>query len=273
MAKSRGESTKDLTALAFSWLFMRRRCRMMAGEVGIGGKANSLIANGHWRADVVGCAKMGNLYRFDLVEIKGSRADARREDMASGKWELLPQGQMFNGWLLVAHDVRPEDYAGLPPAWGVIQASEEADTARIIRRPTHGEILLSAQQAASNLYILGYRTLNSRIPFLGPSMATATARFHEEAEEAQKQIQLDEARTYPFSAVVEGRVSEGVVPIRGLDGKTIGFGALRQVGEDRWHLVGSIDYASEERLLLETLQASAQVIKEGVSIAWAKAES
>lgn len=271
MAKSRGESTKDLTALAFSWLFMRRRCRMMAAEVGVTGKASALTASGIWRADAVGATKIGNLYRIDLVEIKGSRADARREDMTTGKWELLPQGGVFNGWLLIAHDVRPEDYEGLPSAWGVIQASEDADTARIIRRPdADGEILLPAAQAAPHLYILGYRTLNSRIPYLGPSVATATAQFHEVEE---KSLALEEARTFPFSAVVEGKVGEGVVPIKGLDGKVIGFGALRQVGDNRWHLVGSIDYASEERLLLETLQASAQVVKEGVSIAWNKAES
>lgn len=261
---SRAESTRELTVLAFSWLFVRRKCRVLADEVGLAGKANrfaGLRGVSHWRADAVGIAQIGNSYRIDVVEVKGSRADARREDMSSGKWELLPQGGRFNGWLLVSADCRPEDYKGLPLAWGVLQAAADASTLRMIRRPVasgmkdHGEILLSAAEIAPDLFAASYRTLASRLPYLGRSVPEAVAAFHTvedgsigdflnidlpEPLPAQipgapgevKILDVDDARLYPFSATVDIQglgLADYVAPIRGLDGKIIGYGDRKSV--------------------------------------------
>lgn len=306
MDKTRAESTRELTVLAFSWLFMRRKCRVLCDEIGIGGLANRLTPSGmsQWRADAAGITQIGRQFRIDVVEVKGSRADARREDMTAGKWELLPQGKRLNGWLLVSAECRPEDYHGLPLAWGVLQASADATTLRIIRKPVasglipYGEILLDPADAAQDIFHSAYRTLTSRIPFLGRAVPEAVAKLHEvdAAEPADflgfdapdplpaqipggpgdvKQLDLDSARTYPISWTIRlpttfDPKNEGVLPIRGLDGKVVGYGVLKLMGNGAYSLDGSIDYSSEERLLIETQQARLgnAIDERGVAIEW-----
>ncbi len=310
--KSRAESTRELTILAFSWLFMRRRCRAMADEVGLGGLANHLAPFGssHWRADVAGIARIGNQYRIDVVEVKGSRADARRENMSEGKWELLPQGGRLNGWLLVTEDMRPEDYAGLPSQWGVLQATANNTVIRTIRKPrgtkgfsNPGEIMLDPGDAAPDIFTLSYRTLTSRLPFLGHSTGDAVAKlskidnltspesylgWDEPVEPLPAVIpggipnaqvlDLNEARTYPITSFInipdmapDALINEGaLVPIRGLDKKIIGYGSVRSV-PGGFLLEGSIEYSSGERLLLETAQgrpASSMSAERGLTIEW-----
>jgi hypothetical protein len=302
MAKSRVESTRDLTILACSWLFMKRRCRALAAEVGLSGLASSLHVSGQWRADVVGIARIGNQYRIDVVEVKGARADARREDMTQGKWELLPQGKRLNGWLLIAEDVRPEDYAGLPPHWGVLQASMGGTVVRTIRKPRSLDILLDSISAAPDLFTIAYRTLTSRLPFLGRSVADAVAALSESSTELSaaellgwdvdplpvnipggiaegRVLDLNEARTFPISAFVatsDGSFAAGaVVPIKGLDQKTIGY-AVARPSPGGFMIEGSIEYGSGERLLLEASQGysvGSSVSKEGVAVKWTPGQS
>lgn len=302
---SRAESTRALTALAFSWLWVRRDCRAMADEVGVTSLCSRLCAplDGIFRADAVGCAKKGNQYRIDIVEVKGSRADARREDMSAGKWELLPQGKRLTGWLLVSHDVRDEDIKGLPTAWGLLRASEDGAVVNVVRKAQ--EHWLSDAEVTRDLFFLASRTLGSSLPWMGRSLPESVAKLHEASETPKcspeafvgvdeelpdplpvqipgalpanvKVMDVDQARTFAVRGVVNGEAGgDGkLVPIRGIEGLVVGYASVRPVANG---LVfdGSIDYETPERLLLETGQGrlSAELTANGIAIVWPSAEA
>jgi hypothetical protein len=273
----------------------------MADEVGVTGLCSRLCSplDCIFRADAVGCAKKGNQYRIDIVEVKGSRADARREDMSAGKWELLPQSKRLTGWLLVSHDVRDEDIKGLPAAWGLLRASEDGVVAKVVRM-AH-EHWLSDTEVARDLFYLASRTLGSSLPWMGRSLPEATAKLHEASEVPRpspeafmgideeppdplpaqipgalpanvRVMDIDQARTFPVQGIVygpEGDENSRLVPIRGIEGMIVGYAGVRSVANN---LVfeGSIDYETPERLLLETGQGrfSAQLTPQGLSIVW-----
>jgi len=302
---SRAESTRALTALAFSWLWVKRECRVMAEEVGVTSLCSRLCAplDCIFRADAVGCTKKGNQYRIDIIEVKGSRADARREDMSAGKWELLPQGRRLTGWLLVSHDVRDEDIKGLPLAWGLLRASEDGAVVNVMRKAQ--EHWLPDNEVARDLFFLASRTLGSGLPWMGRTLPECVAKLHAASEAPKcspeafvgvdeeppdplpaqipgalpanvKVIDIDQARTFAVRGVVNGETRDNgkLVPIRGIEGAVVGYASVRPVVNG---LVfdGSIDYETPERLLLETGQGrlSAELTANGIAIVWPPAEA
>lgn len=283
MVSKRVQSTADLTALAISWLFVRRKCRVICDEMGLGG-FGEFTPYSLWRGDVAGIARLGRDYRFDLVEVKGSRADARREDMSRGKWELLARGKKLNLWLLVSHDCRPEDYEGLPVQWGVLRASEDATTLRCVRRPqgdwssAEGR-LVSASEAAPGIFSAATRTLLSRLPYLGQSVSSGVLALHEQAQKVEEapplpppipvEHHLDEVRLYRTIIFTPGLSKETVVPVLGVDGSHIGFANVEPVGEDRSKVDLSIRYDSADRLLAETKQTRFSIGSGVVKATWA----
>lgn len=306
MAMSRRESTEALTALAFCWLWSRRGCRVMADEVGVGGVCRFLCPSteGLFRADVIGCVKKERSYRIDLVEVKGSRADARREDMSRGKWELLPQGQRLTGWLLMSHDVRDEDIVGLPTAWGLLRASEDGTVVSVIRRAK--EHWIPETEAARDLYVLAARTLGSRLPWMGRNQAESLTALHMAADTPQwtpeeflgidspvpdplplqvpggvpptRVLDIDHARTFAVHGRLESMADDrgsALIAIRGVDGSVIGYASARPTVGGGYSFEGAIDYETPERLLLETGEGrpAATASASGISIVWTQSQS
>ena len=95
---------------------------------------------GNARVDVVGLSELrgGRRWRVDVVEVKGTTADARREQFnlgpsvrsdrsnigqdRGGKWWRAAHlsSPQANYWLAVDAFVDPKSYARLPGAWGLL---------------------------------------------------------------------------------------------------------------------------------------------------------
>lgn len=282
--------TKNLTALAVSWLFLRRECRVIADEVAMNGFGGigGIHATGYYRADVVGISRRWNnsVYRVDVVEVKGSRDDLRREDLAHGKWARLAEPSSgYNPWLIVSEDVKKSDLAELPARWGVLQAAGGNTTLRHLRKRSGTDIHLGRMDAAAAdvIYAVGARTLSSRIPFLGPSVTAAVQALIQQTAEMDPDLvaasgfahfeqftptqSLDEVRMFPVegSFDLEGKLisnvpdkGEGlssVVKICDFTGDLIGSALLVSLPWG-YSISGSIPFACEERLLLETKDAA-----------------
>lgn len=307
MGMSRRESTEALTALAFSWLWARRGCRVMADEVGVTGLCRFLCPSteGLWRADAVGCTKKDRSYRLDLIEVKGSRADARREDMSRGKWEMLPESRRLTGWLLMSHDVKDEDIIGLPVSWGLLRASEDGTVVSTVRKAQ--EHWLPEAEMARDLHVLAVRTLGSRLPWMGRTQAESLAALHVAAETPRwtpeefvgidsplpdplpdhipggipltRVLDVDHARTFPVHGRLESMVAgkgSALIAIRGVDGGSIiGYASVRPTVGGGYSFEGAIDYETPERLLLETGEGRPAVTASasGISIVWAQSQS
>lgn len=284
----RKQATLSVTALGHAWLWHKRGCRAMADELGVWGRLGvARLGPGGgalWRADLAGVAKRGNSYRLDILEVKGTREDLRREDLGAGKW-LWSRGITGAAlWVLMGEDLRPEDYAAVPAHWGLLQAAEDNTVVKTLRRPK-SESWLDAQEVTESLYWLGYRSLVSGLPFLGRSTAQTVALFHdrlgvdfEEHETAfsrpEVDLSLDEHRVYPVAAVIDdgtgplSQLADGwttTVGLRGLDGRVIG--AVQVV---KAHGVvtcqGQIDYQSPERRLLESQDPDRPAFSVGTTV-------
>lgn len=94
MAKpTRREATDQVTAQAMAWLWRARVCRALALEVGYDWRRLGTAWDRKWRADLV--AAFGDSewpgiqgLRLYVIEVKGSRADWRREDTGPyTKWQ------------------------------------------------------------------------------------------------------------------------------------------------------------------------------------------
>jgi hypothetical protein len=202
-AESRAEATARVTRLAFGWLWHKRKCRVIADEIGAPYHGHGLLKpmDGGYRYDLAGAARMGGTvepWRFDVVEVKGTSADARREDMGKGKWMQAALGERpFNYWLIVDELVKAEDYEGLPPVWGVVRCRNHAVV--LERKPAGGgDIRVDHERAARALFALAYRTTTSGLPFMGKSPLDAARLMVAEEERLKREEQTH----------VEGQVQE-----------------------------------------------------------------
>lgn len=199
--ESRADATARVTRLAFGWLWHKRKCRVIADEIGGPYRGHGLLKpmDGGYRYDLAGAARLhgSDPWRFDVVEVKGTPADARREDMSGGKWAEAARGERpFNYWLIVDDLVKAEDYAGLPEVWGVVRCRSHCVI--LERKPTGGgDIRIDGDRAARSLYALAYRTTTSGLPFMGKSPIDAAMRMVAEEERLLKEF-----------AHVEGQVQE-----------------------------------------------------------------
>ena len=126
----RTDGTDMVTATMFSWLW-RRRCRIMAGEVGLttAGRFSTPL-KGKWRIDVVGVVGK----RVFLIEVKGSKADLTREKMDRGKWTLDYGRFVIMPWLAVVDDASDRCLEMAPDGWGVISVKDYGEVS-ILRKP------------------------------------------------------------------------------------------------------------------------------------------
>jgi len=88
--------------------------------------------SGRWRVDVVGMVKASGQMWPWLIEVKGTSADLRREDMTMGKWQLDYSGHGIWPWVSVA---RGMDFSQVPGSWGILTTSLDGLETRITRRP------------------------------------------------------------------------------------------------------------------------------------------
>lgn len=101
----------------------------MAPEVGLHMSGLCTPQNGRWRVDLVGIDR-----RVHVIEVKGTRADIKREDLTSGKWSLPYDDLGLTPWLAVDAKITDDLFEELPDSWGVIRI---ADTrVKVIRKPS-----------------------------------------------------------------------------------------------------------------------------------------
>jgi hypothetical protein len=201
-AESRADATLRVTRLAFGWLWHKRKCRVIADEIGGPYRGHGLLKpmDGGYRYDLAGAARMPGTvepWRFDVVEVKGTPADARREDMSQGKWAEAARGERpFNYWLIVDDVVKAVDYEGLPDVWGVVRCRDHSVI--VERKPAGGgDIRLGHDHAARALFALAYRTTTAGLPFMGKSPLDAARLMVAEEERLMKEF-----------ANVQGQVQE-----------------------------------------------------------------
>lgn len=204
---SRSKGTAIVTRAAVAWLWSRRRCRVIGAEVGFDPYMRRPDdALGAFRVDLVGIhRKKAHAYRIDLVEVKGSRSDARREKYGRGRtvtsnrsvgwtpnhrelgskwWEAhLFAMRPWNLWLAVFEDVRDEDLAELPDGWGVLSVAADGSISSR-RKPAGkdgGSRLADPYQASEIVFRASQRSFSDRLPFMGGSVPDAV-RALEQAE-------------------------------------------------------------------------------------------
>jgi hypothetical protein len=150
-----------------AWLWNSRGCRLVADEVGVypTGRLTE-PTNALWRADVVGIMwdhQKGP--RIDVVEVKGHRADWRREKPASprSKWQ---QSQPSHSclWLLVSATVDDKSLESLPPWWGIVRADATASTVTVVRKAPQTGYDADASKSAHSLFVAGSRSVTRSLP-------------------------------------------------------------------------------------------------------------
>lgn len=170
------ELTRVHTALAMAWLWHRQGSRVLATEVGVSKLGCRLVPamGASWRADVVGVSGgPGKPHCFDVVEVKGHRADFRRDlPRDFSKWSVSDKSPL-RLWLLVSADVDDEALAGIPVHWGLLRATAEHDQVTTLRKAAGSGILDAAAEAAS-LYACGTRAIAGKLPRLGRGVPDST---------------------------------------------------------------------------------------------------
>lgn len=170
------ELTRLHTVLAVAWLWHRQGSRVLATEVGVGKTGDRLMPamGAWWRADVVGVSGgPGKPHCFDVVEVKGHRADFRRDQPRDfSKWSVSDKSPL-RLWLLVSAEVTDEDLVGVPGHWGLLRATAERDQVQTLRKPAGAGILESKAEAAS-LYACGTRAISGWLPRLGRGVPDST---------------------------------------------------------------------------------------------------
>jgi hypothetical protein len=161
------EATKLHTQLAVAWLWNCRGCRLVADEVGVypSGRLTE-PANALWRADVVGIMwdhQKGP--RIDVVEVKGHRADWRREKPLSprSKWQ---QSQPSHSclWLLVSATVDDNALESLPPWWGILRADPAAETVTVVRKAPQAGYDPEPSRSGHSVFVAGARSVTRSLP-------------------------------------------------------------------------------------------------------------
>ncbi len=167
---NRAEATTIHTALALAWLWHARGHRAIACETGVCGDYLHKPMDGTWRVDAIGATvkrvrRRGGIYEelcaVDVVEVKGTRADLRRENLEAGKWVAMATD--FTCWLLVSADCRDVDLASLPERWGVLRANDAATGVTVVRRADDRRRSLSTRE----LFALACTSVSGHLPNTG----------------------------------------------------------------------------------------------------------
>lgn len=178
MAKpSAWAATVAHTQLGAAWLWTSRNCRVIADEAGFSAYRGGIFlqpSNALWRADLVGVSwkphKGSHLLTegdpvFDLVEVKGHRADWMRERPKDprSKW-LSSEQSRCRLWLLVSATIDDTLLADLPPWWGILRASPEATALEVVRKAPQPGTFDDPSRAAYSLHVLAQRCITRKLP-------------------------------------------------------------------------------------------------------------
>jgi len=132
--ETRFEATYRVTAATASWAWCRGS-RTIVPEVGLH-RARGLCApnDGRWRLDLVTVVpRHGVSECFDVIEVKGTRADIGREDLGTGKWILRYDRMGLTPWLAIDAKIDDKMFEALHPMWGVMRVSGYSP--KVIRQP------------------------------------------------------------------------------------------------------------------------------------------
>lgn len=132
--ESRSEATARVTAGVASWLW-GQGARALVPEVGLH-PTRGLCApwDGRWRVDLVSATpRHGARERIDVIEVKGTVADLRRESLTDGKWVMRLDRIGLTPWLAVSSDIGRDYWRELPPMWGVVSC--HGHDAKVMRQP------------------------------------------------------------------------------------------------------------------------------------------
>lgn len=164
------------TQLAAAWLWNSRDCRVIADEVGVSWDGTRIEppTQTKWRADVVGVSWHADSPTagvrfgapvFDVIEVKGHRADWRREKPLDprSKWQRS-RNSTLRLWLLVSSSIGDDLLTDLPPWWGILRADDEtASGLRTIRKaPQSGTV--ADDLIARSLYAVAQRSATRQLP-------------------------------------------------------------------------------------------------------------
>jgi hypothetical protein len=158
--KSRAEATERVTCQAAAWLWSRRKCRVLAREVGLSYAGKITTAwGGQWRVDLAGCQHAGRGVFTYLVEVKGTLADLRRERIADGnrrdKWHRPEFGAGHELWIACG-DIKTGwiAYGDVPEHWGVVVFDDQGRTTVLRKVAYEPGRFLPWDQAADQLLAL-----------------------------------------------------------------------------------------------------------------------
>lgn len=182
------QATTAHTQLGAAWLWTARDCRVIADEAGFGCR-ESLPAifcpplGVSWRADLVGVRwhmpRNARRYGegsalFDLVEVKGHRADWLREKPLdpNSKWQL-GQYTTVRLWLLVSATIGDDLLVDVPPWWGIVRADTDVQKLVTVRTAPQSGRIDDAGTAAYSLHALARRSVTGRLPQMPRSVTEA----------------------------------------------------------------------------------------------------
>lgn len=134
----------------------------MAPEVGLNRNGLCMPQKGRWRVDLVGIDR-----QVDVIEVKGTRADIMREDLAGGKWALPYTDLGLTPWLAVDAKVTDDLFASLPEAWGVIRVADQR--VKVVRKPAKEP--LGADMTRSLMAVAGVSTTQNLPTLMGLNKA------------------------------------------------------------------------------------------------------
>lgn len=166
--ESRSEATARVTAGVASWLW-GQGARAIVPEVGLH-PTRGLCASwdGRWRVDLVAAVpRHGARERIDVIEVKGTAADLRREALTDGKWVMRLDRIGLTPWLAVSADIEPALWADLSPLWGVISChGHEPRVARQPEAPIWHDIVASNDDVTAALRAMAMVATSHSLPML-----------------------------------------------------------------------------------------------------------
>ncbi len=140
----------------------------MAPEVGLHTRGLCMPQDGRWRVDLVGIDR-----QVHVIEVKGTRADIQRENLASGKWSLPWFNLGLLPWLAVDAKITDDLFADLPLAWGVIRVS--GHKVKVVRKPEKEP--LGHDMTRSLMAVAGVNTTQNMPMLMGLSQAQKASQL------------------------------------------------------------------------------------------------
>lgn len=171
------QATIAHTQLGAAWLWNSRGCRVIADEVGFSAQGVSMFCEpqmANWRADLAGVSwdQPPGVWRydggwpvFDLIEVKGHRADWLRERPLNprSKWRTS-ESSTCRLWLLVASTIDDAALANLPEWWGILRADAAVEKLTVVRKPPQSGRIAEPALAARSLYAVAQRSVVRQLP-------------------------------------------------------------------------------------------------------------